>query len=183
MNIQGHNVMKKIMCVFILGIFLFQPTFILAGGKSHARFKYLNYGHSVFGKKIAGTYYLKLKAQGSEEVFLRIATLTADGNWFSIDAHQQSEKFGFSDQQGVWKKTGYREVTAKVLDFDHDPQTEEPTGVARLRFVMTFNANLNEVSGEFSGTLFTLEQNPLDPAEIPIGSFDASFTGQRMMVN
>ncbi len=107
--------------------------------------------------------------------------MTADGNWFSIDAHQQAVRFGFSDQQGVWERTGRREVTATVLDFDYDPVDGKPVGVARLRFVVKFRSSLQEVSGEFSGKLSRLDEDPLDP-NVPLDEFGANFTGRRVNV-
>ena len=132
-----------------------------------------------FEKRIAGTYLVR-EAPDEAEIFLRLITLTADGNWFSIDAHQQS--FGFSDQQGVWKKSGRREITANVIDFDLLPDGT-PKGVVRIRFVMSFSKNLRRVTGTFFGEAFTLDQDPLDPNAMPIDTFENTFQGKRVIVH
>ena len=139
-----------------------------------------HWGKDKFSERVAGTYLLRFE-RDDDEVFLRLVTLTEDGNWFSIDAHQQADRFGFTDQQGVWKRTGRREITVTVLDFDYDPFNGEPVGVARLGFVMEFTPNLQEVRGKFSGKLFGFDEDPLDP-NIPLDEFGATFTGRRVNV-
>ena len=63
----------------------------------------------------------------------------------------------------------------------NDPLNGEPIGVARLGFVMEFTPGLQEVSGKFSGKLFGLNEDPLDP-NIPLDEFGANFTGRRVNV-
>ena len=135
-------------------------------------------GTGSLGKKIAGAYLVR---EGDDPTFLRLITLTADGNWLSTESHQQSVEFGFSDQQGVWKKSGRREITANVIDFHIDPMTGEPTGVARIRFVITFSKDFQGVSGEFVGKEFAFDQDPLDPNVI-LDDFGATLTGRRVTV-
>jgi hypothetical protein len=135
-------------------------------------------GSRSFDKRIAGTYLVR-EAPDQSEILLRLITLTADGNWFSIDAQQQS--FGFTDQQGVWKRSGRHEITANVIDFNVSPGGL-PTGVARIRFVMKFSKELRTVTGSFFGEVFALDQDPLDPSTIPIDTFESTFQGGRVTV-
>lgn len=131
-----------------------------------------------FDKKIAGTYLIR-EAPDQAEVFFRLITLTADGNWFGIDAHEQS--FGFTNQQGVWKRTGPHDIMATVIDFNISPG-ELPTGVARIDYVMMFSKDYRMVTGSFFGQVFALDQDPLDPSTIPIETFESTFQGRRVSV-
>ncbi len=131
-----------------------------------------------FNKRFAGTYLLR-EGLDQSEIFYRLITLTADGNWFGIDAQEQS--FGFTNQQGVWTRAGKNAITATVIDFNISPGGL-PTGVARTRFVMTFSKDLQSVTGSFFGKVFALDQDPLDPSEVPIDSFDSTFEGSRVNV-
>ena len=133
------------------------------------------------GKKIAGAYLVREGVPIDNPPFLRLITLTADGNWLSTESHQQTVELGFSDQQGVWKKSGRREITANVIDFDIDP-SGEPKGITLIRFVMTFSKNFKEVSGQFFGKDFSLDQDALDPNETPKATFDGTFLGKRVTV-
>ena len=140
-------------------------------------------GSGNLGKKIAGAYLVK---ENDNPTSLRLITLTADGNWLSTESRQQILEFGFSDQQGVWKKTGSREITATVIDFDFDLETNPgnpmPMGVTRIQFFMTFSKDFHEVRGEFFGKDFTFDQNPLNPKENPVSTFEATFIGKRVTV-
>ena len=134
------------------------------------------------GKHIAGTYLVREAAPNNDPSFLRLITLTADGNWLSTESHQQTVEFGFSDQQGVWKKSGPREITANVIDFDIDAITGEPNGVTRIRFVVNFGNDFQKVSAEFFGENFTFQQDPLNFKEIPVSTFEGKFWGKRVTV-
>lgn len=139
-----------------------------------------NSGPGKLGKRIAGTYLIKFDREDEDPTFLRIVTLTSDGSWFSVDAH--GHMFGFTTQQGAWKRTERREITAKVLDFNYNPFTGEPTGVSRLHFVMTFTSDFQEVSEEFSGEEFKLDEDLFDPEDVQ-RTFEATFEGQRVTVD
>ncbi len=140
-----------------------------------------NSGPRQLGERIAGTYLIKFDTEDEDPTALRIVTLTADRNWFSVDAH--GHEFGFTTQQGVWKKTGRREITATVLDFEYDPfGLNKPTGVSTLHFVMTFTSDFHEVSGEFSGKSFVLDEDLFDPEDVQRTFGPTLFTGQRVTV-
>ena len=134
-----------------------------------------------FAQRIAGTYLIR--DGDAETVFLRLISLTADGNWSGTHSHQQAPGLSFSDQHGVWKRSGRREITASVLNFGVDPVTGGATEVVRVRYVMTFSRSLQEVSGEYAGEAFALDQDPFDPDAVPISGFDYTFTGHRLTVD
>ncbi len=117
-----------------------------------------------------------------EEGALRLISLTADGNWSGTQSQQQVPALSFRDQHGVWKRSGRREITATVLDFDVDPSTGQLVEVVRVRYIVTFSRNLQEVASEYVGEAFSVDQDPLDPDEIPGRSFENTFTGRRVTV-
>jgi len=116
-----------------------------------------------YGERIAGTYLIR---EDEDPTNQRIVTLTSDGNWLSV--HELQQELRFTDQQGVWKKTGRREMTAKVLNFNYAPGGDSPTGVTRIRFDVTFMSDFQEVSGEMFGETFEPGENPLDPEGPPL---------------
>ena len=129
--------------------------------------------NSTIGKKIAGTYLLTEDDDGGS----RIVTITADGGWFGIHSFQFDIKF--SNQQGVWEKTGKRKITVRTLDFT---SLKDGVGSALFNFTVEFDNAYQQVSGELSGKLFPLGVDPLDPVAVPIKTFNNTFTGKRLTV-
>ena len=129
---------------------------------------------STFGEKIAGTYLLTEEDDGGS----RIITITADGNWFGIHSSQLNNKF--SNQQGVWKKRGEREITARVLNFS---SLEGGVGSSLFSFTVEFDKTYQQINGKLSGKLFSPGADPLDPVAIPLKSFSNTFTGKRLVIN
>ena len=70
-----------------------------------------------------------------------------------------------------------------MIDFDYSPVDGSPTGVTRLRFVVRFTSNHQEVRGTMFGEAFPADENPLDPEGLPLATFEATFTGQRVTVD
>ena len=128
---------------------------------------------SAIGEKIAGTYLLTEADEGGS----RIVTITADGSWFGIHSFQFDIKF--SNQQGVWKETGERKITAKILDFN---SLKDGVGSALFSFTVEFDNAYQKVSGELSGKIFPPGVDPLDPVAVPIKTFNNTFTGKRLIV-
>ncbi len=130
--------------------------------------------HATFGEQIAGTYLLTEEDQGGS----RIVTITADGNWFGTHSSQLDNKF--SNQQGVWKKTGGRKITVRVLNFS---SLEDGVGSSLFSFTVNFDKTYQQVNGKLSGKLFSPGADPLDPVAAPIRTFSNTFTGKRLIVN
>jgi len=166
------NLMSRVSILWFLVVIIISPVGTTISAEQN-RIEPRN-----FDKRVAGTYLVR-EGLDQSEIFYRLITLTADGNWFSIDAQEQS--FGFTNQQGVWTRSGKDEITATVIDFNISPGGL-PTGVARTRFVMTFSKDLQTVTGSFFGEVFALDQDPLDPSEVPIDSFESTFQGSRVNV-
>jgi hypothetical protein len=129
---------------------------------------------STFGEKIACTYLLTEEDHGGS----RIVTITADGNWFGIHSSQLDNKF--SNQQGVWKKAGEKEITVRVLNFS---SLEDGVGSSLFRFTVEFDKTYQQMSGALSGKLFPPGADPLDPVAVPTRTFSNTFTGKRLIIN
>ncbi|MCP4267273.1 MAG: hypothetical protein GY777_17160 [Candidatus Brocadiaceae bacterium] len=127
-----------------------------------------------FSNKIAGTYLLNEDDDGG----FRIVTITADGCWFGIHSYQLDNKF--SNQQGVWKETGKREIAAEVINFS---LLKDGVGSSLFSYTIEFDKAYRQVSGELLGKLFPPEVDPLDPVAVPIKTFSNTFTGKRIAVN
>lgn len=130
--------------------------------------------HATFGEQIAGTYLLNEDDNGGS----RIVTITADGNWFSI--HSRQFDYKFSNQQGSWKKTGKRKITARTLNF---ASLEEVVGSSLFSFTVEFDKTYKQVNGQLSGKMFPPGVDPLDPVAVPIKTFSNTFTGKRLIVS
>jgi len=88
----------------------------------------------------------------------------------------------FSDQHGVWARSGWREITAEVLDFNLDTVTGVHTDIVRVRYVVRFSKDLQSVTGTQRGRVFPLDQDPLDPEAVPATEFGSTFSGRRVTV-
>jgi hypothetical protein len=129
-----------------------------------------------FGKLVAGTYVVSLEpADGIS----RILTISADGNLSSIQSTQFATGAGglsFSNQQGAYKHTGPREITATVVDIDTDPVTNEFRGIAIAIYVLKFDPSFNSVKGTVDGKTFAAGVNPLNPGgATPLATFTDAF--------
>ena len=137
-----------------------------------------------FAQGIAGVYLIRhLTDEGTTSAF-RLISLTAEGNWASTHSGQH-DIFGaarFSDQHGVWARSGWREITAEVVDFNLDPATGAHTDIVRVRYVVEFSKDLQSITGTQMGRGFPLDQDPFDPEAVPAIQFDSIFTGQRVTV-
>lgn len=137
-----------------------------------------------FAEQIAGVYLIRhLTAEGTPGAY-RLISLTAGGNWASTHSgqHDTTGFARFSDQHGVWVRSGWREITAEVVDFNLDATTGAHTDVVRARYVVEFSKNFQSISGTQRGRVFPLDQDPFDPEALPAAQFASPFTGQRVTV-
>ena len=161
-----HNRIFSVYTPVILSTFLFLS--ILCSNDTRA-----DKHDSTFSKNIAGTYLLTEDDNGGS----RIVTITADGSWFGIHSYQLDNKF--SNQQGVWEKTGKRKISARVLNFSI---LSDGVGSSLFSFTVEFDIMYQQVTGELSGKMFPPGVDPLDPLVIPIKTFSNTFTGNRITV-
>jgi hypothetical protein len=162
-----HNRNFSVYTPVLLSVFLLLS--ILYSNETRA-----DWNASTFGEKIAGTYLLTEEDDGGS----RIVTITADGNWFGIHSSQLNNKF--SNQQGVWKKTGEREITVRVLNFS---SLKDGIGSSLFSFTVNLDKTYQQINGKLSGKLFSPGADPLDPVAIPLKSFSNTFTGKRLVIN
>lgn len=161
-----HNKIFSVYTPVILSAFLF----LCVLNSTEARADNVD---SAIGEKIAGTYLLTEADEGGS----RIVTITADGNWFGIHSYQFDNKF--SNQQGLWEKTGKRKITVRALNF---ALLKDGVGSSRFSFTVEFDKEYQQVSGELFGKLFPPGVDPLDPVAVPIKTFSNTFTGKRLIV-
>jgi hypothetical protein len=166
-EVVKHNRVFSVYTPVILSVFLFLS--VLYSNETEA-----DNVDSTFGKKIAGTYLLTEADEGGS----RIVTITADGCWFGVHSRQLNTKF--SNQQGVWKKTGERKITASILNF---ASLDNGVGSSLFSFTVEFDEEYQQVSGELSGKMFPPGVDPLDPVAVPIKKFNNTFTGKRLIVS
>ncbi len=161
-----HNRIFSFYTPVILSALLF--LFVISSNEAKA-----HKNDSAIGEKIAGTYLLTEDDDGGS----RIVTITADGNWLGIHSFQFDNKF--SNQQGVWEKTGKRKITVRTLDFI---SLKDGVGSALFNFTVEFDNAYQQVSGELSGKLFPPGVDPLDPVAVPIKTFNNIFSGKRLIL-
>ena len=161
-----HNRIFSVYTPVILSALLF--LFVISSSDAN-----VDKNDSAIGEKIAGTYLLTEADEGGS----RIVTITADGSWFGIHSFQFDIKF--SNQQGVWKETGERKITARTLDFN---SLKDGVGSALFTFTVEFDNVYQQVTGKLSGKIFPPGVDPLDPVAVPIKTFNNTFTGKRLIV-
>ncbi|MDO8140908.1 MAG: hypothetical protein Q6358_05365 [Candidatus Brocadiales bacterium] len=150
---------------------------VLAEGKGKEAVK-------SFGVRIAGTYIVAREPDAGTS---RILTIFADGNLSSIQSIQfnaGSGGGGFSNQQGVWKRVGPREVRATVFDLSYDFQTGDFLGMAVASYDLQFDKTFQTVTGTAEGKIFSPGVDPMNPGDAePIDEFSDTFEAQRVIVN
>jgi hypothetical protein len=135
-----------------------------------------------FAARVAGTYLVN-----EDQNFLRLLTLTADGNVFGIDSSEASGSSFFGDQQGVWSRTGRRAIAATLLNFrfvrSQPPEDGgvEPDGSAVGDYEIRFGPGFATVRGTITLHLFAPSIDPLAPDATPTGDpIVVPFEGRRV---
>ena len=137
-----------------------------------------------FAQRIAGVYLIRHYTDEGTPSSFRLISLTAGGNWASThsDQHDRANPARFSDQHGVWARSGWRNITAEVVDFNLDAATGAHTDIVRARYVVQFSKDLQSITGTQVGRVFPLDQDPFDPDAVPAIQFDSTFSGRRVTV-
>ena len=147
-------------------------------------------GHKRFAEQVAGSYLMVLTVEipgGPPMEIMALTTMGADGTFNSED---QSD-YGLmspvgpsfeSDNRGAWERSGTRTVVFNTIGFTFGPAETPsmPAGTGRNYGQLTFNRDFTEVRGEGVHDVFFLGQDPLDPAQVPAGSFPWTATGRRI---
>lgn len=138
-------------------------------------------GGDAFGEKVAGTYFLKVQHQDFP-LALALVTLTRDGGFISNDTSDQGAGGLVTKDgpvQGTWKKAGPRRIKARTLYFAYDPNGM-PIWIARTSGEFEFDRHFNTGTGTLTVHRFTLDQDPLDPNELPADELEATFSARRV---
>lgn len=136
----------------------------------------------AFNRRVAGSYFIQLQLAGFPVPLLALATITEDGGAVATD----TDDFGFivggfhSPKHGVWKRSGRREITIRILEFAYSGFGGPLTTIFDLRFVAQFNEGLNDGSGSVTFKAFLPSQDPLDPATVPVSNGAGTFTFRRI---
>ncbi len=119
------------------------------------------------GKRIAGTY---LAVQDGEAQALQISE---DGNLSIIISIQFSGGVGvllFSDTLGSWKKTGKREITARIVNLNFHNLESGDFGkfawVATATYLIKFDKKFQAANVTCEGALFDPDVNPIRNPEL-----------------
>lgn len=136
---------------------------------------------SNFGERLAGLYFVTDTTTGARHLI----SLWADGNFQGISSEQEGgipEFNPFSDQVGTWKRTGRRQITAKVIDmtYNRDPMTLFGFGV--VRYVLTFDKGFKTATGKSEGGAIGPSGNPNDLDAQFLFTFAASLTAERVPI-
>ncbi len=121
-------------------------------------------GDGLFAAKVNGTY---------------LATLTDESQVFQLDANGNIEQilsfqveagalgFSFTNSLGKWKRSGLKQASAKVVNFNFD-NTPDFTGTAVVDYTLDFSNDFSSFQASCSGFIYAPGVDPLDPASNPI---------------
>jgi hypothetical protein len=156
----------------ILTFFLSIAAFILSSTSASSR------DTGAQGGCFPGTY-LVVEGSGTQSLW----TLSQDGGFQITSSAERA--FGFSHIQGIWKKTGARDVKARGLDFNFNKSSLNggvpPSQIARLDIVMRFADRCEEMEGSFELRAFNPNDDPLDSNTPAIAS--DTFFGRRVSID
>ncbi len=136
---------------------------------------------------LTGAYFAIGDVDGVETALT--LKLDRDRNFSAVYSISGTVLFGdsFTNDQGVWKKTGAKEITARSISFDYLPPSESPPDGEVLTntistWVITFDSGL--ISGTVNVVGYDTTVNPLDPGTAtPVFDVDGSFNGQAITVD
>ena len=169
---------------------------LLAPAPLEAQFNVVDSYFSQFNRQASGVYLVLGQAPPAPPFFL-IFNVYREG-MFSASAQVQGTTLSgtaFIDDQGVWKRTGPNQITARLLSFNFLPpgsvgiggseggSTGIPHSNAIADVVMDIADDFNSVSGTFSISVFPVDVNPVAPDAVPLAPPNVIlFEGQRLTV-
>jgi hypothetical protein len=138
-------------------------------------------GPAGFAKKVAGTY-VDWGVIGTGE-FTGYQTLHTDGTHVSTNTNCCGSAGGpQSHGQGVWTKTGNRQITLTAVIFVF-LEDGTPFITARPTLIMDFDEEFETAAGTITTDLFAYGQDPTDPNEIPaFGTLTGEDTWKKLHV-
>lgn len=118
----------------------------------------------------SGTYLVDL---GQSEA---LWTLSRDGAILITDSAEQV--YGFSHQQGAWRRTSAGEIRATWLDFNFDANAPTPASYSRIDASLVFARDCDTFSGSLDLRNYLPTDDPLDPTGGEFVIEDVTFTGR-----
>jgi hypothetical protein len=140
-------------------------------------------GGAPMGPQVAGTYLATVLHQGFPPA-LALITLTADGSFISNDTSDHGAGGMVTRDgpvHGTWKRIGPNQVAARTLYFAFDPNGM-PIWIARTTGRFNFDNGFNSGNGTLTVERFKMNQDPLDPRQVPSDSLNATMTARRIIV-
>lgn len=130
-------------------------------------------GSKSFSKCFVGTFLVD-EGNGTKSLW----TFGTGGVFFLTSSAQAA--LDFTDEQGVWIKTGRFRASATSIDFSFDPDGGL-ANIAKVNADVTFtDNNCSGIEGEFTVSFYAPDVDPLDPDSVPENVISDTFTGQRV---
>jgi hypothetical protein len=127
-------------------------------------------------RRIAGTYLIDVNLDGF--MVQALATLTKEGLVIATDTDDHA--LFHSPKHGVWRRTGRREVTIRIYEYDYDA-----TGVLertfRLDFFVHLDRDLEGGEGDVVFDVFLPFQDLLNDEPFPAGT--GTFTFRQILLD
>jgi len=139
-----------------------------------------NEGASIeaFARRAAGTYLVEIPERGERYLF----AVSADGRLLSEDSNDFGDGVPAASQSafhGTWKRVGRRALVYTVLNLGFDGGGVNTTFV-RHSATVVFDRKFQTFHQDGTAAVFTVAQDPLDPAETPIATAEFSGSGVRI---
>lgn len=146
--------------IFVFSAILLMPT---TYGPASAEEKF------SFGRNIEGTYILDQHGKTDRSSY----TFTEFGSviWGAAD----QKKYSYFPGGGVWKQTGDRQISVRIISFDYD---NKGIGIVDMKF--KFGDNYQTVTGTFKGGIYPLDVDVNVIDKDPMQVFKSDFTGTRL---
>lgn len=126
------------------------------------------------GGDLAGTYIATLPDRAEVLQLHRDGTA---GMTLSDQVTSGAGGFIFSDSFGSWERSGPMRVSARMvnLNFDVTGPAATYSGAAVVDYVLEFEPGFRTFAASCEGEIFATGTDPLDPASVPVATFDCAY--------
>lgn len=131
-------------------------------------------GSAGDGGDVTGTYVATLPDRAE---ILQLHRDGTAGMTLSDQVTSGAGGFIFSDSFGSWRRSGPRRVEARMvnLNFDVTGPAATYSGAAVVDYVLEFEPGFDAFAASCDGAIFAPGDDPLDPASIPVATFDCAY--------
>jgi hypothetical protein len=152
------------------------PVYLLAAAllASIAAVAHAAPGGSGHGGDVAGTYIATLPDRAE---ILQLNRGGTAGMTLSDQVTSGAGGFTFSDSYGSWRRSGPRRVSLRMvnLNFDVTGPAATYSGAAVVDYELRFGPRADTFAASCEGAIFPPGVDPLDPASVPVATFDCSY--------